>query len=326
MQIPSLSVIIPAFNVSKTIIETLNSLYRNINSSFEVIIVDDQSEDGTVQKIEKFIKQKSKNNIRILVNENNSGPGVSRDRGLSQARGSFILFFDGDDILRPNAVDTTIRLLIDRNVDVAILPYNIIYGSQKTGIGMWDSDKAIFDALVLAPKGEVRPVDFPKLLSLTNYPWNKITRKSFLEQISLSFGNLRLHEDIIAHWKILLNADNVLINKIPICDYYSNPDGSSATNNKTTLRFQSIDALRGLYIYICSNPNYHFAIPTYIEFSLNLISWAYSNIVAEHKDEFKRKARELLIQYDLRYLQVIFHRDRHLYSKVYSLIVRNEVN
>ncbi|MFW7354706.1 MAG: glycosyltransferase family 2 protein [Brucella sp.] len=320
-----LSVIIPAFNASKTIIETLNSLYRNIKSSFEVIIVDDNSTDTTVETIKNFIRHNSKDNVRVLVNEINCGPGVSRDLGLTQARGDFILFFDGDDILRPHAVDTAVSLLAARNLDVVLLPYNIIYGSQKTEIGMWEPDKAIFDALSLVPKAEIRPAEFPTLLSLTNYPWNKIARKSFLEEIDFSFGALRLHEDIMAHWQILINAEKVLISNIPICDYYYDPNGSSATNNKTTLRLQVIDALRDLYAYLTSNDKFQFAIPTYIEFSVNLISWAYTNIHSEYREEFTRKARDLLLEYELRDLQIIFHSDRNVYGKIYSILVRREV-
>lgn len=321
-----LSVIIPAFNASTTIIETLNSLYTNVKSSFEVIIVEDNSTDTTMETVENFITHNSKNNVRVLVNEKNCGPGVSRDLGLTQARGDFILFFDGDDILRPHAVDAAVSLLAERNLDVVLLPYNIIYGSQKTEIGMWEPDKAIFDALSVVPKAEIRPAEFPTLLSLTNYPWNKIVRKSFLEEIDFSFGALRLHEDIMAHWQILMNSDTVLISQIPICDYYYNPNGNSATNNKTTLRLQAIDALRELYAYLTSSARYQFAIPTYIEFSINLISWAYTNIHSDYREEFTKRARDLLIKYELRDLQRIFHRDRNVYSKIYSILVRCEVN
>ena len=92
------SVIIPAFNKEAYIGTCLDSLKRQslAKGNFEVIVIDDCSEDKTVQTSLQYTADL---NIRIIQREQNGGPGIARNDGLSQARGKYILFLDGDDFL-----------------------------------------------------------------------------------------------------------------------------------------------------------------------------------------------------------------------------------
>ncbi len=89
--VPIVSVVIPAYNRRDSILKLLADVYRQEGASFEVIVVDDCSPDDTVAAIGEAYPQ-----TRVIRNERNGGPAVSRNRGVLAARGEFIVGFDSD--------------------------------------------------------------------------------------------------------------------------------------------------------------------------------------------------------------------------------------
>ena len=98
---PSVSVIIPHYNRSELIRETLLSVQSQDFIDWEVIVVDDGSEPS------EWLRLQSYANKQIQIIQRNSltrGPGCCRNEGLALARGEFVIFLDSDDILSPNAI------------------------------------------------------------------------------------------------------------------------------------------------------------------------------------------------------------------------------
>jgi len=86
-----LSIVIPSFNRRDQLLNLLHDIYSQEFEDFEVIVVDDNSNDDTVTAIAKTFKT-----TRILINPMNSGPAVCRNRGVRAAKGDFILGIDSD--------------------------------------------------------------------------------------------------------------------------------------------------------------------------------------------------------------------------------------
>ena len=82
---PEISVIIPVYNASSFIAETLDSLTRQTFSDFELICVDDGSTDKTPQILETYAKQDQR---IVILRQDNMGPGAARNKGLDSARGN----------------------------------------------------------------------------------------------------------------------------------------------------------------------------------------------------------------------------------------------
>lgn len=91
-----LTVIIPVFNSSKTILRCLMSLERQIYTDFDVVIVDDASFDDSLALINDFNRNTSLSMI-ILANKTNSGVAVARNRAMAMTNSDFIAFLDSDD-------------------------------------------------------------------------------------------------------------------------------------------------------------------------------------------------------------------------------------
>jgi GT2 family glycosyltransferase len=140
-----ISVIIPAYNRAELIVETLRSLLNQTMPAKEIIVVDDGSTDGTAEKtLEAFenwkletgnLKKVSreplsgnlKSNIQNLtlkiLRQSNAGPAAARNRGLAEATGEFIHFFDSDDIAAPNKQEVQLRALLETGADIAYGPW-----------------------------------------------------------------------------------------------------------------------------------------------------------------------------------------------------------
>ncbi len=93
------SVIIPTYNGAQFIAAAVESVLAQTGATFEIIAVDDGSEDETVALLEQYAAQT--NQIR-LITQPNRGVALARNRGLELAQGEFVAFLDQDDLLLPN--------------------------------------------------------------------------------------------------------------------------------------------------------------------------------------------------------------------------------
>lgn len=90
------SIIMPAYNCEKYVVEAIESVINQTYSNFELIVIDDGSKDNTLKIINDFAEKD--NRIKALQNEKNSGVSETRNRGISLAEGNWIAFLDSDDI------------------------------------------------------------------------------------------------------------------------------------------------------------------------------------------------------------------------------------
>lgn len=84
----------PAFNAENTIIESIDSILKQIGPTDEVIIVDDASTDNTLS----LVKMKNHPQIKLLRHENNLGISASRNTAIKASSGNYIAFLDADDL------------------------------------------------------------------------------------------------------------------------------------------------------------------------------------------------------------------------------------
>jgi glycosyltransferase involved in cell wall biosynthesis len=102
------SVIVPSYNASRYICETLESVLAQTYRNFEAIVIDDGSKDHTSEIVANYAKRDSR--IR-LVNQPNAGVGAARNRGIAEASGVFIAPLDADDIWYPQKLEKQVASL-----------------------------------------------------------------------------------------------------------------------------------------------------------------------------------------------------------------------
>lgn len=120
-----ISVIIPLYNKESSIAQTLQSVFSQDYSDFEIVVVDDGSTDNSVEIVEAM------NDPRIrLIKQENGGPSKARNTGVKNAKGEWIVFLDADDEMLPNALET-FKNIINAHMDIDIVDCNTMFYSTN---------------------------------------------------------------------------------------------------------------------------------------------------------------------------------------------------
>ena len=132
------SVIIPNYNkaqfISQTIISVINQSYEN----WECIIIDDNSEDNSIEIIEKHIK--GDHRFKFYLNKENKGGSYSRNLGLKNAEYKYVLFLDSDDVLASNCLENRINFISENeNLDFVVFPMGTFYNNIGDSKLIWNN-------------------------------------------------------------------------------------------------------------------------------------------------------------------------------------------
>lgn len=119
------TIVIPCYNVAKYIKRCIDSLVDQSFQKFKVILVDDKSTDDTYQYLLQ-LQATSGLDIMVLQNSCNSGPAVSRNKGILEADTKYITFCDSDDWYEPDFLKTMVSLLEDNAADMAFCGYKVV--------------------------------------------------------------------------------------------------------------------------------------------------------------------------------------------------------
>ncbi|MGN1042265.1 MAG: glycosyltransferase family 2 protein, partial [Christensenellales bacterium] len=104
----TVSIIMPSYNTGKFIKETIESVLAQTYTQWELIIVDDCSNDDTDEVVSQYLADER---IRYLKNDTNSGAAVTRNRALKEAKGRWIAFLDSDDLWEPEKLQRQIAFM-----------------------------------------------------------------------------------------------------------------------------------------------------------------------------------------------------------------------
>ena len=115
------SIITPAYNSAKIIIQTIDSVLAQTYTNWEMIIVDDKSTDHTKKIISEYMQKD--NRIKYILLEENSGPAVARNRAIEEAEGRYIAFLDADDLWMPVKLEKQIAFMQRENIALSYTGY-----------------------------------------------------------------------------------------------------------------------------------------------------------------------------------------------------------
>ena len=133
MTSPELSIVIPAYNEETLIRSTLDCLqgYLSVRpETYEIIVVDDGSQDRTVEAVKQL--QERNDRIRLLINPQNRGKGFSIQWGVQESRGQIIIFTDADLPYELDAIEGFLQAL--RNGCDLAVGSRVLPGSEVRGV------------------------------------------------------------------------------------------------------------------------------------------------------------------------------------------------
>ncbi|WP_221585427.1 glycosyltransferase family 2 protein [Microbacterium sp. G2-8] len=214
---PLLSVVIPTHDVRPWLRQTLDSVLRQVED-MEVIVVDDRSSDGTVELAREYAARDER---IAVVPSDVPGGGSARNTGADRARGRYLVFADGDDLIPDGAYAALVASLERSGSDMAIGDY-LKFRAADT----WRPTAAMpaFDH----PGERVSILDEPSLL-YSRPCWNRMWRRAFWEEKAICFPDVPRSNDIAPMVTAFLAADSIDIIPDVVYLYRERPGAGSMT-------------------------------------------------------------------------------------------------
>ncbi|MCX7549976.1 glycosyltransferase family 2 protein [Xanthomarina sp. F2636L] len=217
------SIIAPCYNVEKFIDNALQSIFLQTYTNWECILVDDGSKDNTSGEIDIWVKKDSRFKY---IHQENQGVSGARNTGLKNATGEYILFFDPDDLLDITAIDELIKLTSE-NIDIVIGKSGITVGQNRTITDFLDKYENPLKKIPNKNKELIKLIVEQPIICVA---WNKLFKKSFLDNNQLIFKENILHEDELWVFETFYHAKAIIFNNKPTY-YYNWSNMDSITNN-----------------------------------------------------------------------------------------------
>lgn len=192
-----ISIIIPMYNVGKYLEPCLESIYsqRFDESSFEIIMIDDESPDNSLEIAQNLSNKHS--NIKI-ISQKNKGLGGARNTGIVQASGEYIWFHDPDDLIRANAFENIFEKLKKSTADIIEFGAEGIKGNQK-----------IYEFIPRVINNKINGIAYAVDMDTMNSACNKLYSRTFMLQNQLFFLEHIYCEDIEFNSRCFQFADTV---------------------------------------------------------------------------------------------------------------------
>lgn len=225
MSNPAVSIIIPLFNMEKYIAPLLEGIQAQSFRDFEVICIDDESKDNTPRIIKAFAAH---DNRFFLISKKNEGPGVARNVGIDQARGEWLLFFDGDDLVKPHLVERAHQRAIQTGADIVIFQSRH-YDTQEQ-LDLPSPDR--WDHLLFPPEFNSRTHPSNLFQQFKNWPWDKMFKRTLLIEHQIRFPALYRTEDMPFTCAALVAANRIALLDEELYLYrVNNPSSSTQTTD-----------------------------------------------------------------------------------------------
>ncbi|MBR1730563.1 MAG: CDP-glycerol glycerophosphotransferase family protein [Selenomonadaceae bacterium] len=217
------------YNVEKYIVPCVQSVLNQTMQDFEIILIDDNSTDHTIEVCNNFFSNNDK--IKIIRHNENKGVGVSRNAGIDAAKGKFVYFLDSDDFILPNALEILYKAAVENDAEIVHSSYWYEIQNEDLQAGRMDKVKICHDKV---PQPGFLSDDLVQNLIKqaegNNCPAGMVVlnlyERDFLNKNKLKFAPMYAMEDVAFHFLQVAFAKRYL--KIPQAFYiYRRRPGST---------------------------------------------------------------------------------------------------
>ncbi len=213
-----LSVIVPVYNVEKTLRRCITSIVRQNVKDMEIIMVNDGSTDGSLAVAEYIAREYD---CVTLISQENGGLSSARNTGIEACKGDYITFVDSDDWLQDNTYAPLLDIM-DSDADCDIVEYRPM-ASNGSQVEYDCEEKTIYTS--------ARDYWLRGKAYRHTYAWNKIFRRRLLFNDTLPnirFLKGKLFEDVYFLSELLTRNPRVIVTPIKGYVYFYNAEGITA--------------------------------------------------------------------------------------------------
>ncbi len=229
-----LSIIIPMYNVAQYLETCIASVYNQgiEENDFEVILIDDESPDNSLEVAQKLTQDKT--NV-VIISQKNKGLGGARNTGIEASIGNYILFLDSDDWYLPRSLSKIITIAETNKLDI------LEFGAE----GIDANNKIIYRASVSSNNHIYNGVEYYQKIRYMDSACNKLYNRNFLSQNKLLFLEKLFIEDYEFNTKTFCFAKRVMAIDTIVANFLQTPNSitrntSSAKKEKMILDIKSV--------------------------------------------------------------------------------------
>lgn len=202
------SIITPVYNAEKHIHRCIKSIISQTYTDYELILIDDGSTDSSSSICDTY----AENNDKIkVIHQKNSGPGMSRNTGLLNATGDYILFVDSDDFIFNNTLEILVKKAEENNYPDALI-FDYIMGTEEYNIKR--------NTIIGASEGFI-DVKYA-ILNSSGATCCKMYKKEIITKYSITFPDMYRKEDFVFNKTALSYCDTVFYTTEHMYFYFNN--------------------------------------------------------------------------------------------------------
>lgn len=215
---PTISIIVPIYNVEPFLPNSIISILEQTYKDFELLLVNDGSTDNSGKICDKFAE---KDNRIKVIHKDNEGVSSARNKGIEIASGDYVAFVDPDDTVEPNMYEFLLESALTYKADITICPIKTIDHVNNTV-----SNSLIWEkANVPINKASIEKYLIPSLLTERTYSLvssvNKLYKKSLFDNLDIRFDEKKTHsEDARLNYTLLTLIDSLVFIEQPLYNYH----------------------------------------------------------------------------------------------------------
>lgn len=292
---PFFSIVIPVYNIENYIAECTDTILKQSFGSFELILVDDGSKDGSYEVCNSI---KNKDDRVKVIHQKNGGAASARNKGVDNASGEYVIFVDGDDKYGDlDAFQKIYNRIVSGNYDVVSFNRNFIYGSGEVVEAddyrqESDAETDIYDLVKYMLQNDC----------LYSAPWVFAIKRDFLKSNNLYFSLNMSVDDV--DWVIrILDCHPKVYNMSDVLyTYRVGREGSITRSVNYESQIKYLNMLNDCISYKYRDEKFKQLILNYIAYQYVIfISWNQLIDDKAKRKELLSKETELkyLLKYDL---------------------------
>ena len=301
-----ISVVIPVYNVSEFLDESISSLLKQNFNDFELICVNDGSKDDSLEILEEFAKIDDR--VKV-INKPNGGCGSARNRALDEAHGDYIYFFDPDDYILPSALEVLYNNAINNNSDLVMFKIAWFMDGEPIDYSnpLFNFDDIFkdvdFNNFTFTYKDVISHV-----LNSGFAPWSKLYKKEFLDKYDdFRFDLGVAFDDVPFHVKSMLRAEKISFAPDFYYHYrYANPNSVNNTSSNGIDIMKIVDIVED---FIKKEGYFEELKEEFFIFKVNQITMY---MLSSHSEDYFHLAKKRLLELDINDIK---HIPKHIYEK-----------
>ena len=284
---PTVSVLVPIYNVERYLDECLASLRSQTFTDLEVLCINDGSTDGSRDIIERYLQADDR--FRV-IDKANSGYGASMNRGLAEARGQYVAILESDDFMEPGGIASLHAAITKHDADVAKANFWLYWSTPQVRDEFFE---------VFPPDQcdrQVDPAERTEIFHAKPSIWSAMYRRAFLEENGIVFLETpgASFQDLSFTFKVWASARRVTY-VYPAIIHYRQDNENSSVNS-----MGKVDAVFNEYAeigrWLEAHPDQREKFATVkAKMMYDSCIWNYERVAEKHKVELLTMTRDAFL-------------------------------